>query len=264
MKFQPLLFLFFLLSNTVAFTQVDSSYTKKGSPYTWEFSVALNSVEAQMNQPLYDSWYWAYTNIYGYFGDRTDKSHSISIVPKYSLNNNIKLRFEAGITNINIQSNFNGVSDSGTTSNTTLVKNDTILQKIYRLIPGIQWRLINTKYVEGYCGLSLSYLNYSDAQWWDNLQNNQTGQSERYVGTAKGGYAVGVGGFSGFNIHLNKRISVGAELASSFQYYKLGGAFTGTHEYSWAATKQFSITNSSAKGTQFSKIMYSFHVNFKF
>ncbi|MDP1746404.1 MAG: hypothetical protein Q8L90_12550 [Bacteroidota bacterium] len=252
-----------LLLNTVVVAQIDSLCTKKTIPYKWELSAAINSVEAQMGQPLYDSWYWAYTNIYGYFGDRTDKSFSVSIVPKYSISDNIKLRLEAGITNINIQSNFNGISDSGTTSNNTLIKNDTILQKIYRLIPGVQWHLISTKYIEGYCGLSLSYLNYSEAQWWDNLQNNQTGQSERYVGTAKGGYAIGVGGFSGFNIHLHKTISIGAELASSFQYYKLGGTFIGTHEYSWTTPKQFSITNSSATGTQFSKIMYSFHINFR-
>ncbi len=222
-----------------------------------------------MNQYVIDGWgAFPYTNLTGYFGDRKNKSFSFSIIPKYLVRDDVRLRCEFGFTNIHLISHFNGINDSGATGiQTNLIKDDTIQQKIFRLTPGIQWNFVKRKFLQAYCGFSANYQYYGKSYWKDNLKSNDSPDFDRWTGVTPGGFAAGIGAFAGFNIYLLKRISIGSELSSSLVYYKLGGVQTGmryagpnlsTYPRAW------SIANNVASGIQFCTIMPSINVVFLF
>jgi len=257
-----------------SFSQQDSLRRKEILP-KWSFSAAINSVEAQMDQKLFDTWVFPSANYYSYFGNKHDKSVSLSILPKYRITDDITLRLEFGITNIDLVSHYDGIGDTtshgghiGVTSNIT--KNDTIRQKIYKYAAGIQWSFVKKKYIESYCGTSLYYLSYSEMHWSDYIMDNlqTSGRGTNYIASTPGGFAAGMGAFAGFNIYLNKYIAVGGEFSYSILYYKLGGIESGVEENIYPASPtaidHWKIYNNASKGIQFSKVMPSFHINFRF
>src|ERR1041385_5788439 len=130
---------------TFSVAQTDSA---KANEYKWEVSASINSVEAQIDQNVIDSWgLYPYSNLY-YEGNKLNKSISTSITPKHLIKKDFLLRCEFGFTNIYIISHLNGANDSNATPSTQyLIKDDTMQQKIFRLIPGIQWNFIKAKFI---------------------------------------------------------------------------------------------------------------------
>ncbi len=230
----------------------------------WGISAAINSVEAQLGDPEWSSWGYAKGNFEN-FGDIRNKSLSLSIIPKYLISNDILLRFEFGITNINLTNHYNNNANLATNNPPrAMISNQSIEQKLYRFIPGIQWNFMKKKVIETYCGMTASYLHYSEMEYqnvtevWD-LASNTIIDGINDNATATGGFATGVGAFAGFNIYLGKHISLGAESSFSLLYYKIGNTFSGISMplNNPSATQVYSYTTTSYKGFQFSKIMPS-------
>jgi len=234
----------------------------------WGISAAINSVDAQLGDPEWDSWGYAKGNFHN-FGDITNKSLSLSIIPKYFISNDILLRIEFGITNIHLTNHYDG--NANLTSNNppfTNIINQNIEQKIYRFIPGIQWNFMKKKFIESYCGMTASYLHYSDMKYQNvsevrALPGNTITDGIKDNATATGGFAAGAGAFAGFNIYPGKHISLGAESSFSLLYYKIGNTFSGISMpliNNPSAIQEYSYTTTSYKGFQFSKILPSMNI----
>lgn len=260
--------LFLLFSSSYSIAQDDGK--KKDKKYKWGCAVAVNSVEAQIGDPEWDSWGYATSNFKAN-GDIANKSISLCIILKYFINNDFLLRFECGITSINLTNYYD--SQSGISNSSHVIINQNIKQKIYRFIPGIQWNFIKLKYIEFYVGIITSYLHYKDMNYHNvyetrDLPNNTftSGFDDKMV--AKGGFAEGIGCFAGFNIYLQKHILFGAEFSTSLEYKKIGGGFSGVTKRQTIPdpiiTEFYSYSTSSYKGLQFSKILTSFNISILF
>ena len=262
-----LLSLISILFSFCCLAQSDSASPAKKPK--WGISVVYNSVEAQIDQQLMNTWVFPAINYYDNFGDKKNKSYSLSILPEYSINEDMFLRFELGMTNINLLSHFNGYHDSVSTGfSVNTIADDTLQQKIYRFSPGIQLNFMKMKFIEAYCGGMLNYFHYSEITWVQNIKSNDIpGRGTIYRSTTPGGFAAGIGAFSGFNIYLNKKIAIGGEISYSLLYYKLGGTESGmtisTFPTSPTETAIWSVENNKSGGVQFSKIMPSFHLTIK-
>ena len=271
MKTNSILFsIFFISLSNFLCAQIDS--VKKNNAFPkWEIGLAYNSVEAQMDQKLFDTWVFPSANYYAYFGNKNDRSFSISAIPKYFLSDDVQLRCEFGFTNINMRSYYNGAGDTlsqnqghiGATG--SIIKQDTIQQKIFRFVPGIQWTLTRKKRVKSYGGISLCYNYYSKMHWGDFITSlPDTTRRTDYIATTKGGFQTGIGLFGGFTVRIYKQIYLGGELSYYLLYYKLGGIQKGEmiNYYTSSATEVllWSIYDNSSKGVQFSKVIPSFRL----
>jgi hypothetical protein len=257
--------------SSLAYSVSGQSFDKQEMQHSkWSISMALNSVEAQINQQLVDTWVLPTSSYYSFFGNKNDKSISLSIVPKYQITEDIGLCFEASVTAINLKSHYDGSKDYGYLSAAVAdnITDVSIEQKIYRVVPKIQWDFIEKKFIDSYCGFSASFLSYSKVYWQQN-SNRVSSPSEytNYTGTTVGGFASGIGTFAGINVHLCKGVSIGSEFSYSLLYYKLGGFQNGRTEkriYTGAVdVVEWSIANNASKGLQFSKVMPSFHISFQ-
>lgn len=229
-------------------------------------SAAINSVEAQVGDPEWQSWGYAKNN-FNNNGAITNKSISVSIIPKYFISKEVLLRFEVGITNINMI-NHSQLYDLTSNPNYSILADQSIEQKIYRFAPGLQWNFMKKKFIETYCGVTASYLHYADMTYKDyretkNMQNNVINDGYDNTSTATGGFAAGVGAFGGFNIYLNRHISLGAETSFSYLYKKIGNTFntTGHSLVNPTVIKTSSMATNTYKGTQFSKVAPSFNIS---
>ena len=275
MKIKNILTSLIFSFTTIAFAQVDSLCIKRTIPYRWELSVAMNSVEAQMDQKLFDTWVYPSANYYAYYGDKSDKSFSVSIIPKYKIKDNISVRCELGMTNIDLRSYYEGIGDTATQSQghiggtADIIKKDIIEQKIYRYLLGIQWQFIEKKFIGGYCGASLNYFHYGNLYWNDYILNTTSaGRSTNYTAITPGGYAFGTGMLVGINIYFSRQISLGGEFLYSLLYYQLGGIQNGTKEELFPTspkqTVDWKIHNNKSEGIQFTKIMPSLNLTIRF
>lgn len=250
-------------------TYFSFAQTKDGNDFG--LSIAMNSIQAQVEIPLMTGTGIVVVDADGNIltgGNRVDKSYSYSIIPKYHINNGIALRFEFGVTNLNLSSS----SDSKYYS-THAISNTEVKSKIFRYTPGFQWTFMKTKRLESYCGMTVSYINYQKLNinaYYEhrNLPTDTITDWEKSMATTPGGFAVGFGAFAGFNIYLHKHISLGAELSSSALYYKLAG--TTTEESSGQVPPNplsptvTSTYSNSYKGFKISKIISSFNISFWF
>lgn len=263
LNFRLTLFLLIFIPS-FTFAQEETSKEKK---YKWGCSFAINSVEAQFGKP--EEVAWGYANAYGStVMERTDKSVSLSILPKYLINNYFLLRFEFCITNFNVE--INSTSKNTIPALTTYtVQSGKSDQKVYKYIGGVQYSFLKTKRLDSYCGLSISYTKYltmiHSAQSQirnvitDTITNNNT-----TTGTNPGGFSTGLGIFSGFNFYLQKHISIGGEFSSSLLYYKIGGIGVGESTSQIGSklpvTSKYVNRSTSYKGLQFSKIISSLNI----
>jgi len=235
----------------------------------WGISVAINSVEAQLGDPEWNSWGYAKSNFQNY-GDIRNKSLSLSIIPKYFISNDVLLRFEFGITNIHLTNHYNSANLAPNNTPNVVSSNQNIEQKIYRYIPGIQWNFMRKKFLETYCGMTASYLHYSDMKYQNatelrTVANNTLIDGIKDNATATGGFAAGVGPLTGFNIYLGEHISLGAELSYSLLYYKIGNTFSGTTTSLVPNfTEQVYSYATSYEGFQFSKMLPSMNITIRF
>jgi hypothetical protein len=258
---------FFITATIFGYSQQNTG-TAKNDNFKWEIAAAYNSVEAQIGQNVIDGWgAYPYSNLY-YVGDKTNKSVSFSIIPKRVIKEDLLVRCEFGFTNIYLISHLNGVNDSGAASTQGLIKNDTLKQKIYRFVPGIQWNFLQKKSFCLYGGMSLNYSYYTKSYWKDNLKSSNPNipDYDRWEGVTPGGFAIGIGTFIGFDIRLTKRFSVGSSFSTALTYYKIGGSQTGMHYAGPNLStypRAWSIENNVSSGIQFLKVMPSIQVAIK-
>jgi len=257
-------FIHFLLSSLLYAQSEDSKKTN------WGIAVGINSTEAQIGTPEYASWGYAGGN-FKVFGDIVNKSFSVSIVPKYFIRNDILLRIEFGITKITMTNYYDNQASSAITTHST--QNQSIEQNIYRFVPGVQWSFMKKKFIESYFGITISYLRYNDMNYHNiyetkELPSNTTTFEFDDKGIATGGFAMGFGGFAGFNIYLEKHFSIGAEFSSALLYKKIGSGFSGEVVSQTIpnppTTEVYSYSTSSYKGFQFSKMLSSINISFYF
>jgi hypothetical protein len=241
-----------------------SSFAQRKKEYEWGCSVAINSIEAQIGTPLQSSWGNAAGNI-NVFGDKTENSFSWSIIAKYFINDDILLRFEFGITNLQFIYH-QDVKGSAYHSLT----DETLNQKVYSYNPGILWSLLKKKSIELYCGVTIRYTHYSNMDFTYDYENRQMpADTVIYWVKSKtiypGGYSAGIGAFTGFNIYLQKHIALGAEFSSSLLHNKIGGEYSSEGTYqslpSPPAQLEKGSTSSLYQGFQFSKILSSFNIS---
>ncbi len=256
----------FLLSSAMLLL----SHVYKLCAQTGDFglSITINSIQGQIAVPIMTGQgallVDADGNIVVTGGNRTDNSYSYSIVPKYYINKDILLRFEFGLTNLSLKANANYNLVTVRSINNVEVTN-----KIFRYTPGVQWFFMKERKIESYFGMTASYINYQSIYYnysfehrdvvTDTILDLGTGKQ-----TTPGGFGVGVGAFAGFNIYLRKRISLGAEVASSALYYKLGGE-TIDEVVGILPAPTISATETytnSYKGFRISKIISSFNITF--
>lgn len=241
-----------------------------GQENKWGVSASINSIQAQVEVPVMTGTGALLVDADGNIlsgGSRQDDSYSISIIPKYYLSEDFALRFEIGLTSLNLKA----TSDSKSAITHDLYSKQ-VSSSIYRYNPGFQWMFFRKKRIEAYCGMSASYINYGKitSKYYSESRNlfTDTIQSWHRVNeVTPGGFSVGIGGFSGFNIYLQKYISIGAELSSYAMYYKLGGQTTGENfeQVPRNPIDQFttSFTN-SYRGFKISKVISSFNISFWF
>ena len=249
-----------------------SSFAQTKRELKWGLSLAMNSIQAQIAIPLMTNGGEVIIDADGNIiakGDRNDHSISYSIVPKYYINDDILLRFEFGITNLNLKAYYE--VEAPLPVNGRYTYRTEVANKIYRYAPGFQWFFLKEKKIESYCGMTASYINYKSLNhhYYSediNLASNTLRSSNDVTRITPGGFATGVGAFAGFNIYLLKRVSLGAELSSSALYYKLGGEATQTlTEFNVlgpnpAVTYSTTYPN-SYKGFKISKITSSFNIS---
>lgn len=261
----------YCLLPTAASAQLPSAQEEK-SNYKWGVAVAVNSVDAQIGTPELDAWGYGgasyFFTLNGYYNDKINHSLSLSIIPKYFISDDILLRFEFCVTNIKISTSHfeNDVTH-------TYKSNGTLTDKIYRYIPGIQWNVLKKKRVGVYCGITANYIHYSSLNYSSSSETRAlpsdtlTGWGNEQ-GTNPGGFAAGVGVFTGFAVYLNKRISMGAEFSSAYLYYELGGTHNIENHYQNLPNPPVSTSSNwfstSYTGFEFSKILSSFNISFNF
>lgn len=264
MKTKYFIVLLFSSLTKLAFTQFNPDMENKNK---WGWALAINSIQAQVEIPLMTGSGALLVDADGNIltgGNRSDKSFSYSIIPKYHINNDILIRFEFGITNLNLQSNYD---QKGAIEH--VISNTKVTNIIYRYAPGFQWTFMKTKKLESYCGITASYIDYKsmNRNYYNEHRESAT-DTLLYWGKGKettpGGFALGIGALAGFNIYMHKSISLGAELSTSALYYKLGGVTTGEETAQSLPNPSFSYTNAftnSYKGFKISKIISSFNIS---
>lgn len=236
--------------------------------FKWEVSVAYNSVDAQINQALINSWYFPYNDFYGYFGNKKDKSFSFSVIPSMRISDNLKLRIELGNTSIKLEKQYNGVNDSNSFGANTKA-NNRISQNIYRFALGIETQLISKKKVHAFCGVGIYMNYYKKMKWHVFVELNDTpGRATEYDSQTIGGFAVGPGMFSGLKFQITDCFALSAEFCSVLMYYHVGGAQEGTITNYYpnypTETTFFSMNDNLSDGFQFFKPMPSFKMAFQF
>lgn len=254
-----------LFSSTTTFVSAQFNLEQE-IKYKWGLTTAINSIQAQVAIPLMTGPGAQIIDTDGNIlagGNRTDKSYSFSVIPKYHLNNNILVRFELGMTNLNLYAN---ADQKGTINH--VISNIEVTNKIYRYTPGFQWSFMKTKKTESYCGITASYISYKSIgrnyyyeyrdlgtdtiQYWGKIKE-----------TTPGGLSFGIGALTGFNFIVHKYISFGAELTSSALYYQLGGVTTSEETQQSFPDPPFSFVGTyinSYKGFKISKLISSFNI----
>lgn len=254
---------------------ISYSHAQMRKEYKWALSVAMNSIQAQIEIPLMTLTSGvtfagaiavdADANIIAQ-GDRVDNSFSYSIVPKYYIQADVLLRFELGITNLNLKAH------SDAKGSDRIITDEEVTTQILRFTPGFQWFFMKEKKIESYFGMTLSYVKYGDRNLDVYSEHREVVTDTlwywiRQKESTPDGFAIGIGAFAGFNIYLTKRISLGAELSSSALYYKLGGKTIAEGEQQVfpnpAYINSYTFRN-SYKGFKISKIISSYNISFWF
>ena len=229
---------------------------------------AINSVYAQVGYLSDDG---LTTNIWGstYLGgDRKDKSISLSIIPAYNLSKDLLIRFELSWTKISLINSYSSASSSFTSSSVRQAGSDTIKQKIYRYVPGLEYIYLKNKIIHLYCGVILPIIQYEPVRRNQFVEQRNVGTDTLVYWNAQsvsipGGYSAGVGSLAGFHVFIFKHLSIGAEFSVSLLYNDIGGDVTYHSTGETISNSSFDETvkyPDSYRGIKFSKILSSFNI----
>lgn len=256
---------------SVAFAQFETNIPQfeNGKGYKWGCAVAINDAHSQIafvgEQVLGID---ADGNMID-VGKKTNNSFAWSITPKYYVNNEWVIRFEYGMTKIDLKNNYSYQVSGYYTSPTNQTSIDAVEQKINRFVPGIQWNFFTNKRIQTYGGVNLPYVKYSSTTrnlYYEqrNVAMDTLTATELDIKNIPGGFSIGLGVFAGFNVFLHKHVSLGAEFSTAYTYYKVGGESTLVTTIqnipAPMATGAYTL-NESYTGTRFNKIISSFNVS---
>jgi len=249
------------------------SFSQSKKENNWGISFSLNSSSAQVGKPEEACWAYAKLNFFQ-IGKITDNSISLSVIPYYSINDDILIRVEFGVTNISLKHYYESPTKSlSVTIRDQIIISQSIEQNIYRYIPGIQWNFIKKKILESYGGITLNYLQYKDMTYHNlyevyDLSTDTLNFYAKDKAHANGGNAVGLGAFVGFKIHFLKCINAGAEFSFATLYYNIGGEFSSETEKQNIPNPPIydagSFPASGYEGFQFTKVIPSLNIGFSF
>jgi hypothetical protein len=247
-----------------------AQFNEKQNEHKWGMTVSVNDANSQM----------AYYGEVGLAmdaegnmisaGKKINHSFSLSFTPKYYINNQWLLRFEYGLTQIDL-TNMSIAYSSPTPSFNSTTTNDAIKQKINRYVAGAQFIFFKNKRIESYGGVSLDYIKYAVitrnvySEQHDVVTDTLISWGRSNI-TIPGGYAVGSSVFGGFNVFLYNHISLGAEFSSSLLYYNVGGEYSELYSYQNKPSPPLVLTNTisndSYKGTRFTKVLTLLNIAF--
>jgi len=192
------------------------------------------SIGIQMNSPEKIQSFVGYIPETHYFTNKTrDMSFSIGINFGLRLGQNAFFRISTDYNKINIK----GLSDSRElvqsppipiTSYT--LTNIQIRQESFFFIPGLGWPLISGSKIDFYCGFNVPLLLRKNLAVERNSavydSTNFQISNDDLILTVPGGYAIGLGAFSGFGIKIFQNVSIEAEGNFSIRYNHYGGIYT--------------------------------------
>jgi hypothetical protein len=209
-----LLFIFSLLS--ISAIGQNSNYSKERK---WQIGIFTSTTDKVT--PL------AGLNIgidYSYFGngDKTNKSFAIGILGNYFFKLNSALRMKVGITDNHI---LDHAEDE--VGGQEIVRDADIKQNVISISPGILWNA-NISKLNFYGGFEIPVLIYTKLKYslkgiYTNINDGVIESDVYSVITSDGGFACGAGIFTGFNIQLIKRFSLGGEFSFGLLYTQVGG-----------------------------------------
>ena len=258
----------------VVFISVFSfSHAQMQKENKWGCSVAINSTQGQVGffQISAGAASGGFMDADGNLlsgGNKVDNSLSISILPKYFITPDRLVRFEFGITNLNVTSNYDHQYFS-----THEISYFSVKSSIIRYALSMQWNIIKEKSVQLYCGTGASYLKYGDLIYEGNSEHrNLPADTAAYWVQSKttipGGLAIGIGYFSGINIYLLRHFSLGIEVSSSLLYYKSEGEIANINSSQVLPNpiidKEEDRYTTSYKGIRISKILSSLNISYWF
>jgi hypothetical protein len=203
-------------------------------------------------------------------GDKTNNSYSLSIIPKYYINNDWVVRFEYGMTKIDLKDKGGITSSTGYLISPSYGQYyDTVEQEISRLAPSIQWNFFSNNKIQSYGGVSLIFIKYGAITRYSYSESRNVATDTlinwgRSSVNIPGGNATGLGVFAGFNIYITKHLSLGAEFSSAMLHYNVGGGATNEYSDQSIPNPVESATQvgyESYKGTRFAKILSSFNIS---
>jgi hypothetical protein len=210
---------------------------------------------------------------YGYYAPLSEwKSKSSSLGFSYSndLKENLFFRFGLSISNFDLSFHRDTRNESnGMTSGVNSISDAKIKSIRFNVEPGIGWIFEKTSFAF-FGGIELPYTIHkpivSSSTEFDYDSTFTTILYDyNYSGKAPGGFAIGVGAFSGFNLSLLKGFGLGAEFSSALLYYKLGGSMersvTQTIPSSYNATSHSLYT---VQGIEYSGTTVSLKFSFSF
>ncbi len=258
MKKQLLIF-FILLNYTIntVFAQTtgrESLSTSTEKNYKWGVGVQVSSPE-EFTAP----YSFLLSNV---VNEKDNSAFSLGLSGNYFLRDNVFIRFRASMCNKAITYH---EENKDTLVGPPYVRDETDKQNSKSITLGIG-RSIEQKFIRIYAGFEIA------ATFFDKYSLNYHGTETTFGGYVEtrsviipGGYALGLGAFTGCQFVFLKRFTVGPEFFCALQYYKVGGEDTynnviaGNMNYSYS-----SHTLITEKKIQFSKIKAAISLAYSF
>ncbi|MDO9187032.1 MAG: hypothetical protein Q7W13_13540 [Bacteroidia bacterium] len=225
---KQLLIIFFILLNYVANSSFAQETVNTTTINKWSVGIQcyspekLNPVATGGGGISQDGHYYSGTDL------KEKTFFSYGAIVHYNINNNITLRFRAGVNNRKITQYYN--TSEGTFNGIALPTNfcdigtATVKQSAQRFGIGIQ-RAFHLNNFDAYAGLEFQYTSYSHFTLHYTTLNVRDTITDVSEGNwdIPGGFVIGASPYIGCNLYVMKRISIGAEVAFSYTYMKFGG-----------------------------------------
>lgn len=260
-----ILLLFFCFSFN-AFSQFNETEKKEKK---WLVTVNVNTVE-----PVSDAGfdYNALNQRIFINGHKKDKSFCVGLNIAYRIKENLFLRLSGRFTHYKVfeTRDFREFYPSYQTIGFYDLDSLEIKQSMIMIAPGLGWVLGYNK-LNFYAGTQLVYRKYNTISGVTTYSsyvypsNSKTGHKKLFQ-TQPGGFSAGIGVFGGFSVNIYKFLSIGAELSSSYSYYKTGGDIV-TIQTLYAPiyhSELASISNQTYEGFRFSSIVTTLNLEIRF
>lgn len=194
-------------------------------------------------------------------GDYRNKSLAIGITGKYFFADNLAVRLRAIYTKRNIR-DFRDLS-TGMHS----VYDIHVHQELIKIAPGIQWTTsINKFSFLGGFDLPITFHGKLTELTY-NLDENLNGTNQTKTNityTIPGGTSFGIGFFAGSNYYILKKLAIGFELGTAYEYTSVGGTLK-THSVTTGAsnTESYFDHTETIKEMKFAGFQANINLTFK-